>query len=415
SSPIDVLTVGDELRKSKDLEAAGGDSYIATLSGEVATSAHAEHYARIVQERAALRELITTTSMVNNEAYEAGDVAELLDRAMQRLFEIASGQQRGGFKPLQPVLNILLEHLDKLHLRTDDSVTGVATGFRQLDEITSGFQHGDLIVIAARPSMGKTSFSLDLARYASLEKRIPVAYFSLEMASIAIAMRIIAAEARLDLHKLRSGKLTRDRDWEKLSRSTSRLSEMPFFIDDTGALTIMDLRARARMLKQQQGIGIVFIDYMQLMQPPAAGSREQEVAKISRALKGLARELDIPVVAMSQLSRAVEQRGEDARPQLSDLRDSGAIEQDADLVMFIHRNLIKRDKADTDDDELESEDNSAEIIIRKQRNGPTGTIRLTFLKQYATFEEPATDQDRELAASRSLPPSNDRDEDDTPF
>ncbi len=414
SSAIDILTVSDELRKSKDLEAAGSDPYLASLTTEVATSAHVEHYARIVRERATLRALITATSLVNKIAYEAADVAELLDHAMQDLFEIASGQQEGGFKRLQPVLNIMLEHLDKLHLRTDDTVTGVGTGFKQLDEITSGFQNGDLIVIAARPSMGKTSLSLDLARHACLTREIPVAFFSLEMASMAIAMRLIAAEARLDLHKLRSGRLTKDRDWEKLSRATSRLTEMPFFIDDTGNLGIMDLRARVRMLKQQHNIGIVFIDYLQLMRPPTANSREQEVAKISRALKGLARELNVPVVAMSQLSRAVEQRGEEARPQLSDLRDSGAIEQDADVVIFIHRNLARKGKTE-DEEGDEVEDNTAEIIIRKQRNGPTGTIKFTFLREFATFEEQALERDAKMAAIQPSLPSYDRDDEEAPF
>ena len=413
SKAIDALTVSEELRKSKDIESVGGEPYLASLTTEVATSAHAEHYARVVQEHAALRLLISTSSQVVQDAYETGEVGELLDRAMQVLFEIASGRQESGFQPVRPVLNTLMEHLDKLHMRKDDSVTGVSSGFKQLDELTSGFQDGDFIVIAARPSMGKTAFSLDLARHASMNYNIPVAYFSLEMASMAIAMRLISSDARLDLHKLRSGRLA-DRDWQKVSLSTSKLSDMPFYIDDTGTLGIMDLRARVRMLKQQHDIGIVFIDYLQLMKPPPAGSREQEVAKISRALKGLARELNIPVVAMSQLSRAVEQRGEDARPQLSDLRDSGAIEQDADVVMFIHRNLYRKDRED-EDEELEPEDNTAEIIVRKQRNGPMGTIRLTFQKSYASFVDQAAERDSRLAEIQPREVVKDELDEEAPF
>ena len=428
ASPIDVLTVSEELERSKDLEAVGGDPYLAGLSMDVATSTHIEHYARIVSERAALRALISSSTQVAYEAYEAGDVKDLLDRAMQQLFDISAGQQEGGFEPIRPILTRLHEHLDRLHGRTDGSLTGISTGFSQLNDYTSGFQNGDLIVIAGRPSMGKTAFGLDVARHAALVCKVPVAFFSLEMASMAIAMRLIAADARLDLHKLRSGKLA-ERDWPKLSFSTANLTEMPFFIDDSGSLTIMDLRARARLLKQKHDIGLVFIDYMQLMQPPVAGSREQEVAKISRAMKALARELDVPVVALSQLSRAVETRGEDARPQLSDLRDSGAIEQDADVVMFIHRNLAKRDKLereayeeDTDEsrkeelkEEVEKLERTADIIIRKQRNGPTGSFKLTFMKTFACFEDQASMKDSDLAAAHAPISVVEEGEEEVPF
>lgn len=407
SKPIDALTVSEELNSSKDLEAIGGDPYLAGLSTEVTTAAHAEHYARIVQERASLRALITLASHVANEAYDAGDVSSLLDQSMQDLFEIAAGRLKKRAESIQPVLREVLEHLDELHKRKDTSVTGVATGFSGLDKLTSGFQKGDFIVIAARPSMGKTSFSLDIARYAAQANKVPVAFFSLEMAAMAIAMRIISADALLDLHRLRSGNLReREGEWERLSDSANRITKMPFFIDDSGSLSIMDLRARARLLKQQYDIGIVFVDYMQLMKPPDAASREQEVAKISRALKGMARDLNIPVVALSQLSRKVEDRGEAARPRLSDLRDSGAIEQDADVVIFIHRKRYKPDSSG--DDEVEEEDNSAEIIVSKQRNGPLGTVKLTFLSPYASFRDQAVEQDSRLGTDQP----EDR---DTPF
>ena len=424
SAPVDVLTVSEELEHSDDLESAGGPSYLTSLSLEVATSTHAEHYAKVVREKAALRALITMTSQVSNEAYDSGDVEELIDQSMQRLFEIAIGRKDTGAQPIRPVLTNLHEHLDKLHNREDDTLTGIGSGFRELDNMTSGFQNGDLIVIAARPSMGKTAFSLDMARHASQKERVPVAFFSLEMANVAIAMRLIASDARLDLHKLRTGRLS-GREWQRLSLSTGELSEMPFFIDDTGTLSVTDLRARARMLKQQHNIGIVFVDYLQLMKPPQAGSREQEVAKISQALKGLARELEVPVVALSQLSRAVEHRGDDARPQLSDLRDSGAIEQDADLVIFIHRNIEYSNLSESEkekklesgekEEEVERKANCGDIIIRKQRNGPTGTIELTFLKKFACFEDKASEADRKLAVSQPSIPVEMPEEEDAPF
>ncbi|MDP8239099.1 MAG: replicative DNA helicase [Candidatus Hatepunaea meridiana] len=421
SGEIDVLTVSEQLERMNNLEAAGGDPYIAGLSTEIVTSAHIKQYAKIIQEHSSLRSLISAGTRMVNEAYDTGDVKELLDHSMQELFEISEGRQEGGFTPIKPVLTDLHTHIDALHSRPEGSLTGIDTGFKKLNEMTSGFQDGDLIVIAARPSMGKTAFALDMARHAALVKNIPVAFFSLEMSSTAIAMRLIAAEGRLDLHKLRSGRLP-DRDCTELSLSTGRLSEIPFFIDDSSALGVTEIRARARLLKQKHHIGILFIDYLGLMDAPKALSREQEVAKISRALKGLARELNIPVVAMSQLSRAIAQRGEDARPQLTDLRDSGAIEQDADLVMFIHRHLYKRDrlekeiakvkkkkfKSEITDDEAEKEiqkiregieriERTAEVIIRKQRNGPIGKIDLMFLKTFATFEGQASESDIEQA------------------
>ncbi len=400
ASPIDALTVSETLTATEELDAAGDDPYLAGLANEVATSTHAEYYAKVIQERAALRKLITSASIITAEAYESQDAAELLNRAMQELFEIYSSRQQGGFQQLRPVLSFLHEHLDKLHKHKDEKLTGVGTGFSRLDDYTSGFQKGDFIVVAGRPSMGKTAFSLDLARNACLRYKVPVAFFSLEMAAMPIAMRLIAAEARLDLHKLRSGRLP-DRDWPNLSYATGQLSEMPFFIDDTGTLGIMEMRARARRLKQQHDIGIIFIDYLQLMKPPKANTREQEVAQISRAMKALARELDVPVVAMSQLSRAVEQRGGDRRPHLSDLRDSGAIEQDADVVMFIFRESMYKSSDKEKEDEGEEaapEDYTTEIIIRKQRNGPTGTVKLLFNPKCTRFEALSEDEEMAVAA-----------------
>lgn len=383
SKPVDILTVTEELERIGELEKAGGQQYVVSLSTEMATSSHAEHYAVIVQERASLRELILTSNDVAEQAYNLPKVSELIDSTMSRIFEIQSRGQTGGFSPLRKILDETHEHLDKLHKNRDTELTGVGTGFDELDAMTGGFQKGDLIIIAARPSMGKTSLALDIARQAALYHGVSIAFFSLEMASMALALRLLSAEARINHHDLRRGRLP-DRDWAQLSLATGRLSDIRFFIDDTGNLGINELRARARRLKQQHDIGIVFVDYLQLMQPPKADSREQEVAQISRALKGLARDLNVPVVALSQLSRAVEQRGGDKIPQLADLRDSGAIEQDADLVMFIHRK--KQYRSGMEDDDGEPVDNSASIIIRKQRNGPTGTVDLIFNDQYTRFD-----------------------------
>lgn len=384
SSPIDALMVSEELESTKNLEAAGGDVYLAELSNEVATGVNAEYWAKVVRDKSALRRLIESATGVILDSYEAPDATEIIDRTLAELFEIHSRGQTGGFQSMDKILNITHAYLDKFH-ESSGELTGVGTGFPDLDEYTSGFQPGDLVVVGARPSMGKTAFSLDLALNACIQHSIPVAFFSLEMASMAIAMRLLASHARLNLHKLRSGKLS-ENDWQNLSIATGSLAESKLFIDDTGTLGLMEIRARARQLKQQHDIGLIFIDYLQLMKPPKANSREQEIAQISRGLKGLARELNVPVIALSQLSRAVEQRGGDKRPQLSDLRDSGAIEQDADVVMFIYRELHYKDADDEDSDPV---DNTAEIIIRKQRNGPTGTVKLTFVSEYAKFESQA--------------------------
>ncbi len=421
NSPIDILTVSEDLQASKDLESAGGETYLVGLTGEVATSAHVEHYADVVRERASLRRLITASTKTALEAYDASDAAELIDEAMQELFDIYGKRQKGGFRPIKPLLNDLHKHLDDLSKRDNKNLTGVGTGFDQLDYMTSGFQPGELVILAARPSMGKTALALDMARHASQRYEQSVAFFSLEMASMAITMRLLAAQSRVDLHRLRSGKIPKAQA-SKLTRASGKLSDIPFFIDDSGTLGIMEVRARARMLKQQHDIGIIFVDYLQLMKPPKADSREQEVAQISRALKGLARELNIPVVALSQLSRAVESRGGDKRPQLSDLRDSGAIEQDADVVMFIYRAKHYKSKetasGDNGDsasqsitDQDDDDDRISEIIIRKQRNGPTGTVKLVFNEEYASFDDMADAHAMKHTAGMEVT----QNEGDTPF
>jgi len=408
ASPIDALMVSEELESDKNLEAAGGDVYLAELTNEIATGVNAEHYAKVVRDKSALRSLIQSATGVIIDAYEAPEASEIIDRTLAELFEIHSRGHVGGFQSMDTVLNMTHAYLDKFH-ESSGELTGVGSGFPELDVYTSGFQPGDLVVIGARPSMGKTAFSLDLALNACLMHKVPVAFFSLEMASMAIAMRLLASHARINLHKLRSGKLS-DRDWGKLSGATGELSESKLFIDDTGTLGLMEIRARARQLKQQHDIGLIFIDYLQLMKPPKANSREQEIAQISRGLKGLARELNIPVIALSQLSRAVEQRGGDKRPQLADLRDSGAIEQDADVVMFIYREKQYRDASDEDGEPV---DNTAEIIIRKQRNGPTGTVKLTFISEFAKFESQA--DSAAIATAEVYGAEYDESSDDAPF
>jgi len=410
AAPIDSLTVSDELEGSGDLEAAGGDPYLAGLSNEVATAAHAEQYAKTVREKYSLRRLINTTTSAAIDAYDAPESFELLDRTLKDLFDIYSNRREGGFEPLAGILQHTSDYLDK-YKKSKDEITGVSTGFTELDKITSGFQPGDLVIIAGRPSMGKTAFSLDLACHACLSDNTAVAFFSLEMASMAIAMRLLASSAKIDLHKLRSGNLTNSQ-WKDLTLAVTTLSGTDFFIDDTGTLGLMELRARARQFKQQHDIGIIFIDYLQLMRPPKAESREQEVAQISRALKGLARELEVPVIAMSQLSRAVEQRGGDKRPVLSDLRDSGSIEQDADVVMFIYRERLYKSSSEDDEGEI---DNTAEIIIRKQRNGPTGTVKLTFVPEYARFVDQADEAAVEAAQSFEHVSSDDGSDEGMPF
>ncbi|MBM3328758.1 MAG: replicative DNA helicase [Calditrichaeota bacterium] len=392
SLPIDILTVSEDLRTAGQLEDAGGDTYLAELSMETATSAHAATYARVIQDHFALRELIYHAARITEEAYESPKAEELLDRAMAAIFEITSSRKTGGFQQMEKVAHAALDYIDRLYQRQDTQLTGIGTGFTKLDDLTGGFQNGELIIVAARPSMGKTALGLDMARNAALRFGKGVGFFSLEMASIAICLRMLSAASSIEHNRIRNARGLNQTEFARVADAAGKLSEMNFHIDDTGNLNITELRARARRLKQQHNIDIIFIDYLQLMQPPKADNREQEVAQISRALKGLARELDIPVVAMSQLSRAVEHRGGEKIPQLADLRDSGAIEQDADVVMFIHREsyyMTKDEIARKADKEGKSEEeirNAAGIILRKQRNGPTGEVDLIFNNQYTRFD-----------------------------
>jgi len=382
NEPIDLVSVSEELKRSKQLDHVGGGVYLATLLENVASAANVGYHAEIVLKKAVRRRLIETTLDIATDGYASEqDAWDLLDDAEKKIFSIREKRLRPGFKSLEKVLHTAFETIEKLHDQKG-GVIGVPSGFHKLDELTAGFQSGDLVIIAGRPSMGKTAFALNVARHAGVEAKIPVAIFSLEMANYQLAQRMLCSEARVDAHLVRTGTLPAQ-DWSKLSICVGALAEAPIFIDDSPALTVLQIRAKARRLAAERDIGLVVVDYLQLMQGPrGAESRQQEIAIISRSLKGLAKELQLPILALSQLSRAVETRGGTRRPQLSDLRESGALEQDADVVLFIYRGELY----DRDNEDLKGK---AEIIIGKQRNGPTGTVNLTFNSRYTRFEEPA--------------------------
>lgn len=389
--PADLITVGQELRRRGDIQKAGGDAYITELTQHVASAANVEYHARIITEKSVLRKLIETMSMHIGDAYDASaDAFELLDQVESDIFRISDTQLRRAATSMNEVLKETLSNLEAIHGR-ESGITGIPTGFRALDNLTGGWQKSDLIIIAARPSMGKTAFALAMARNSALHPKEPtgVAVFSLEMSGGQLAQRLLTSEARVDAQAARTGRLSDD-DWPKLARAAGRLSAAPMFIDDTPGLSILELRAKCRRLKAEHDIGLVVVDYLQLMHGTAAvrnANREQEIAQISRSLKSLAKELNVPVIALSQLSRAVETRGGDRRPQLSDLRESGSIEQDADVVAFIYR---AERYGITVDENGNSTEGMAEILIGKQRNGPVGEVRLAFVKQHARFENLTT-------------------------
>ncbi|MFH1570898.1 MAG: replicative DNA helicase [Gemmatimonadota bacterium] len=378
---VDQLTLAEELKRRGQLEEVGGVVYLATLAAQVATAANIDHHAKIVLDKGMGRSLIETAAEITSRAYEGRtEVNELIDWAERRIFALSERRLSQGFEPIESVLHETFEHIERAHNRVS-SVSGVDTGYADLNDITSGFQPGDLVIMAARPSVGKTALALSLGRNAAVETGVGVAIFSLEMSRQQVAQRLLCVETRVDLHKLRTGRL-RDEDWMHLTRNVGRLAQAPIYIDDTPGITILEARAKARRLQRERGIGMVIIDYLQLMgSHQSFQSREQEVSHISRGLKGLAKELSVPVLALSQLSRATESRT-DRRPQLSDLRESGSIEQDADVVMFIYRPDLYGIKTA----EGGSLEGVAEIIIGKQRNGPTGSVRLMWNAESASFE-----------------------------
>ena len=383
---VDQLTLTEELKRRGQLDDIGGVVYLAKLGSEVATAANIDFHARIVFEKALSRKLIEAANEISERAYAADeDVQTLLDKAEQQLFSLSENQIGEGFEPLDKVLGDAFEHIERIHAKTD-TVLGVDTGFANLNELTSGFQKGDLIILAARPSVGKTALALTLARNAAVEAEVGVAVFSLEMSKMQLAQRLLSAETKVDLHRLRTGRLS-DEDWMHLTRNIDRLAQAPIYIDDTPGISVLEARAKARRLQREYGIGMVVIDYLQLMSGHLrTQSREQEISQISRGLKAMAKELDVPVLALSQLSRAVESRT-DRRPQLSDLRESGSLEQDADVVMFIYR----PEMYDLKSPDGESLEGIAQIIVGKQRNGPVDKVDLMWNKESATYEMLAPD------------------------
>ena len=383
NKPADVVTVAESLELSTELQTVGGLAYIGSIVQNTPSAANIKRYAEIVRERSIMRNLAQIGAEITESAYSpAGrSAANLLDEAEARVFEIAEEGARGkqGFVDIQPLLKEVVERIELLYSRDNPSeVTGIASGFYDLDQKTSGFQPGDLIIVAGRPSMGKTAFSLNIAEYVALELKKPVAVFSMEMGGAQLAMRMLGSVGRLDQHKVRTGRLDDD-DWPKLTHALGKLNDAPVYIDESAALNALEVRARARRLyRQYDGLGLIVIDYLQLMSSHNPGeNRATEISEISRALKSLAKELKVPVIALSQLNRSLEQRP-NKRPVMSDLRESGAIEQDADVILFIYRDEVYN--PETQDKGL------AEIIIGKQRNGPIGKVNLTFLGEYTRFE-----------------------------
>jgi replicative DNA helicase len=384
SQPIDILTVTEELRKNGELEIAGGAYFVTQLTSRVSSAANIEYHAHIIAEKFIQRELIRISTEIQKEAFEdSTDVFELLDKAESMLFSIAEGNIKRNYTGIQELLAKAIEQIESVK-NHEDGLTGVPTGFTKLDRITSGWQKSDLMILAARPGMGKTAFVLSIARNAAVDFKKPVVIFSLEMSNLQLVNRLISGEAELDQEKLKTGKLA-NYEWEQLNSKIGRLGEAPLFIDDTPALSVFELRAKCRRLKAQHDIQLIIIDYLQLMKGEEGknnGNREQEISYISRSLKNLAKELNVPVIALSQLSREVEKRGGTKRPLLSDLRESGSIEQDADMVLFIYRPEYYQI---TEDEDGNSTAGMAEIIIAKHRNGALDDVKVRFVAKFAKF------------------------------
>jgi replicative DNA helicase len=383
AKPADVITVYEQLQVAGKAEEVGGLAYLNALAQNTPSAANIRRYAEIVRDRGVLRQMVTIADEISAGAFnpQGRDVRQLLDEAESKVFAIAEEGARGqkGFLEIQPLLTQVVERIDELYHRDNQSdITGVPTGFVDLDRMTSGMQGGDLIIVAGRPSMGKTAFSLNIGEHVAVEQGLPVAVFSMEMAGTQLAMRMLGSVGRLDQHRLRTGRLL-DEDWPRLTHAIQKMNDAQLFIDETPALNPMELRARSRRLARQCGqLGLIVIDYIQLMSGSGNGeNRATEISEISRSLKGLAKELNCPVIALSQLNRSLEQRP-NKRPVMSDLRESGAIEQDADVILFIYRDQVYNPDS--------QDKGTAEIIIGKQRNGPIGTVRLTFLGEYTKFD-----------------------------
>ncbi|AIW42417.1 MULTISPECIES: replicative DNA helicase [Paenibacillus] len=376
--PIDLVTLTSKIQDKGQLEDIGGVSYLAKLAHGVPTAANVDYYAQIIEEKAMLRRLIRAATQIVSEGYSSGeDVAGMLSDAERKIMEISNGRSGSGFIAIRDVVMEVFDRVELLH-QNKGNTTGIPSGFVDLDKMTAGFQRNDLIIVAARPSVGKTAFALNIAQNVAVRAKETVAIFSLEMSAAQLVQRMICAEANLDANVMRTGEFKGDDDWAKLTMGIAALSEAEIYIDDTPGITVADIRAKCRRLKTEKGLGMIVIDYLQLIhgRGKAGENRQQEVSEISRTLKQIARELEVPVIALSQLSRGVEQR-QDKRPMMSDLRESGSIEQDADIVAFLYRD-------DYYNQETEKK-NIIEIIIAKQRNGPVGTVELVFLKNYNKF------------------------------
>ena len=424
SEPIDLLTVSADLKKNKNFEVIGGDFYLIGLSQKVSSSAHIEYHSRIIQQKFIQRKLITISNEIISKSYnESTDVIDLLDEAESKLYDIAQNNIKGSSETAQ---NLVIQAKNRIEeISKQEGLSGISTGFEKLDRLTSGWQPSDLIIVAARPGMGKTALALSMARNVSVQKKIPVAFFSLEMSSVQLITRLISSETGLSSDKLRTGKLA-DHEWQQLNIKVSDLESAPLYIDDSAALTIFELRAKARRLASSHGIKLIIIDYLQLMNLGSsnkAGNREQEISTISRNLKALAKELNIPVIALSQLSRAVETRGGTKRPILSDLRESGAIEQDADIVSFLYRPEYYG-ITEWDDDMKTPSEGQGEFIVAKHRNGALDSIKLKFIANLGKFEDiDSFDSPFEFQSKLNTDnklsdfsePSNKDDDEDIPF
>lgn len=379
SDPVDLITLSNALKDKNLLDSVGGTAYLASLVDNVPSAANAANYAKIVKEKAILRGLITSATEIIDSCYEtSSEVDDILDKAEHSIFEISENKVRQDYFPIRDIVKDSFRSIEDLYSR-QQLITGVPTGFEKIDDLTAGLQKSELIIIAGRPSMGKTAFALNIALHAAMEGQIPTAVFSLEMSKEQLAFRLLSSEARVDSQRLRKGFLG-ETDWPKLTMAAGRLSEAPLYIDDTAAITVLEMKAKSRRLKADRGLGLIVVDYIQLMRSSYRNeSREREISDISRSLKALAKELNVPVVALSQLNRQVESRT-NRRPQMADLRESGAIEQDADVIAFIYRDEVYNKSDDNIDKGI------AEIIVAKQRNGPTDTVKLAFVDKYTSFE-----------------------------
>ena len=391
SIPIDSVNLIEELKKNKNLKSVGGAYFVTGLTQDAPSASNAEYYAKIVREKEILRTIISTSVNMTDSAYDdGGEVASILDKAEQALYGISEQANKKKFEELEPMIHNVLNIWGN---RKKGEITGVSSGFEDLDNQISGFQNSDFIVLAARPSMGKTALALNLSRNITVNSKLKVGFFSLEMSSQQLTERLLSSEAQISSHLVRVGKLPK-KDWRKLSDAASTLSDSNLFIDDSAGLNIMELRAKARQMKSEKGVDIIIVDYLQLLHKAGrVESRQQEISYISRSLKSLAKELNIPIIALSQLSRAVEARS-DHRPIMSDLRESGAIEQDADIVLFIYRKYVYSKK--------EEDRGVSELIISKHRNGPTGTIKLAFIDEYAKFQNYEFNHDNDFIDSHDM-------------